>query len=181
MKKHYTNLAELIKKNIKDDETGDALGLIKFLDDVNKKGYLTKDQFYKVAMWKTPRPKKHYLKNSEKHIIKVLKLVLDSQDDCEKITLLISLKGVSIAVASALLTIINPKNYGIIDIRVWQLLYLYGEVNTKPKGQGFNLNNYLDYLTILRKYASQFNVNVRDIERTLFFHHREIQEGNLYN
>jgi len=94
--------------------------------------------------------------------------------------LLTSRKGVSIAVASSLLTIINPQNYGIIDIRVWQLLYLYGEVKTKPKGQGFNLENYKEYLSILRKYAKQFNMDVRDIERILFFHHKRIQEGNLY-
>ena len=181
MKRIYSNLTELIKENLKNDETEDALELIKFLGDVNKKGYLTKNQFYKVAMWKTPRPKKHYLRNSEKHVINISKLVMSSQDDSEKITLLISLKGVSIAVASSLLTIINSRDYGIIDIRVWQLLYLYGEVNTKPKGQGFSLNDYLSYLKILRKYALQFNVDVRDIERTLFFHHRKIQEGNLYS
>lgn len=180
MKKLYGDLNELIKNNLSLGETGEAQELIKQLSDVLQKGFFTKDQFFNVAMWKSPRPKKHYLSNSEEGIIDIFRLVLNSDSDADRVTLLTSFKGVSIAVASSLLTIINPKDYGIIDIRVWQLLHLYGEVDTKPKGQGFNLNDYLDYLSILRKYVKKFDVNVRDIERILFFHHREIQEGNLY-
>jgi len=32
----------------------------------------------------------------------------------------------------------------------------------------------------LRYYARKFEVTVRDIERTIFYHHRRIQDGNLY-
>jgi thermostable 8-oxoguanine DNA glycosylase len=180
MKKHYDGLYELIKGNLNTPETQEAKELIKKLGDFRSKGFLSKDQFYAVAMWKTPRPKNHYLSNSEGKIIGVSKSLLNSKNDDEKINLLMSLKGVSVPVASALLTIINPKNYGIIDIRVWQLLYLYREVKTKPEGQGFSLKNYKEYLSILRKYARQFNVGVRDIERVLFFYHKKIQEGRLY-
>jgi len=103
-----------------------------------------------------------------------------SNSEDEKINLLLNLNGVSIAVASSLLTIINPKDYGIIDIRVWQLFYLYSEVKTKPKGQGFNIEDYKTYLFILRKYAKQFNLNVRNVERIFFSYHKKIQKGNLY-
>lgn len=181
MKRLYPNLTELIKDNLDTPEVQEAENLIKQLEDVKKRGFFTKEQFYDVAMWKSPRPKKYYLDNSEENIIQNSRLVLNSNSDDEKIILLISFKGVSIAVASALLTIINPKDYGIIDIRVWQVLYLYDKIKTKPRGQGFNLEDYKRYLFILRKYAGKFNVNVRDIERILFFHHKKIQEGNLYN
>lgn len=180
MKKIYPNLAQLIKENLDTPETEEALKLMEELKDVKDKGFLSQKQFYDVVMWKTPRPKKHYLSNSEEQIREVSKKILLSNSDDEKVNLLTSLKGVSIAVASSLLTIIDPKNYGIIDIRVWQLFYLYEEVKTKPKGQGFNLEDYKTYLAILRKYAQQFKVNVRDIERIFFFHHKEIQEGKLY-
>ncbi|PIO08587.1 hypothetical protein COU59_01240 [Candidatus Pacearchaeota archaeon CG10_big_fil_rev_8_21_14_0_10_34_12] len=180
MKKLYSNLSEIIKNNLNMPETVEAVGLLNLFKDVNKRGFFDKNQFYKVVMWKSPRPKNHYLSNSEEIIDSVSKLVLSSNSEEEKLQLLTSLKGVSIPVASALLTIINPKEYGIIDIRVWQLLNLYDEVKTKPSGMGFNINDYLLYLLILRRYAKQFNVNVRDIERILFFHHKKIQKGNLY-
>jgi hypothetical protein len=35
-------------------------------------------------------------------------------------------KGVSVPMASALLTLLDPKRYGVIDIRVWQLLHRMG-------------------------------------------------------
>jgi thermostable 8-oxoguanine DNA glycosylase len=181
MKKFYSNLSELLKNNLETPETNEALKLIEELKDVQKKGFFIKKQFYDVVMWKTPRPKKYYLSNVEEDIIKISKQVLSVNSDEKRINLLIQLKGVSIAVASSLLTIINPKNYGIMDIRVWQILHLYEEVKTKPKGQGFNVENYLNYLQILRKYAKQFNTDVRNIERNLFFYHKKIQEGNLYN
>ncbi len=180
MKKEYPNLKILIENNLDTPETAEAKKLFNLLHDVKTKGFLSQNQFYNVAMWKSPRPKKNYLRNPEQTIIEISKSALVS-DEKTKIKLLTELKGVSIAVASALLTIIDPENYGIIDIRVWQLLHLYDEVKTKPSGQGFNLNDYILYLTILREYAREFNLNVRDIERILFFHHRKIQVGNLYS
>ncbi|MBS3084710.1 hypothetical protein J4411_02245 [Candidatus Pacearchaeota archaeon] len=180
MKKNYQSLGKLLKNNLGNSETEEALKLIDSLKYSSKNGFISKEQFYKVAMWKTPKPKNHYLSNSNEKIKEVSKSVLSSNSDEEKINLLTQLKGVSIPVASSLLTIINPKKYGIIDIRVWQILYLYSEVKNKPAGQGFNLKDYLVYLSILRKYAQLFNRNVRDIERNLFFYHKKIQEGNLY-
>ena len=180
MNKEYETLDDLIKNNLNTLETTKALELIEELKDVSVKGVLTKKQFYDVAMWKSPRPKNYYLSNSEESIIEVSKGVLLTNSEEIKMSLLTSLNGVSVAVASSLLTIIDPKNYGIIDIRVWQLLYLYGEIKTKPHGQGFNLSNWKTYISILRKYASKLNMNVRDIERIFFFHHRKIQVGNLY-
>ena len=75
---------------------------------------------------------------------------------------------------------IDPQNYGVIDIRVWQVLFLYGSVKVKPDGINFDFNNWYNYLMKLRFYAKKFKVSARDIERTIFFHHRNIQEGNLY-
>ena len=135
---------------------------------------------YFFLLWKSPRPKKHYQKNLEREIKEASRMALSAKSEEEKIESLTRLKGVSIPVASSILTIIDPKKYGIIDIRVWQTLYLYNEISTKPSGQGFTVKDWGNYLSILRRYASQLNVNVRDIERTLLFHHREIQEGNLY-
>ena len=86
--------------------------------------------------------------------------------------LLTSLSGVGIPVASAILTLTDPNDYGVIDTRVWQLLYFYDMVSTKPTGQGFSIKDWLDYLSMLRRFAQEFNVGARHIERTLFEYHK---------
>ncbi|MCY3410696.1 MAG: hypothetical protein INQ03_03565 [Candidatus Heimdallarchaeota archaeon] len=39
--------------------------------EVRKRGYMKRDEFLKLAMWKSPRPKPHYLKNTEADINEV--------------------------------------------------------------------------------------------------------------
>ena len=180
MKKQYKSIKEVIENNLDTKENLETLNLIKKLKSAKRRGYITKKEFLEVCMWKSPRPKKSYLNNLEKEIILISKKILSTKLEKRKIELLISLKGVSIPTASAILTIIDPKNYGVIDIRVWQLLYLYGSVKVKPNGANFNFKNYYNYLMQLRYYAKKFKVKVRDIERTLFEYHKKIQEGRLY-
>jgi len=82
--------------------------------------------------------------------------------------------------ASALLTLMDPRRYGVIDIRVWQLLHKVGTVTKNEAGIGFNSNNWSEFLMVLRYFARKYGVKARDIERTLFLVHREYQTGRLY-
>ena len=150
-------------------------------DIIKSRGYMNKSEFVEICLWKSPRPKKYYLDNSEESIINISKKALLTNSEETKISLLTSLNGVSIAVASSILTMIYPEKYGVIDIRAWQILHLYGEVKEKPQGKGFDSQDWLNYLIILRKYAIDFNIKVRDIEVILFFSHKKVQTGRLYN
>ena len=82
--------------------------------------------------------------------------------------------------ASAILMLLNPRRYGVIDIRVWQLLHELGAVTKKPKGIGFNLNNWYQFLMIIRHFSRKLRVTARDIERALFVAHQRYQKGRLY-
>ena len=82
--------------------------------------------------------------------------------------------------ASAILMLLQPRRYGVIDIRVWQLLYAMGAVTKKSSGVGFNFNNWYQFLMIIRYFAKKLGVGARDIERSLFLAHREFQKGPLY-
>lgn len=81
MKKIYPNLTELVKNNLNNPETIEAKELINELKDVKENGFLSKKQFYNVVMWKSPRPKKHYLSNSDEEIIKISREVLSSNSE----------------------------------------------------------------------------------------------------
>jgi len=82
--------------------------------------------------------------------------------------------------ASAILTLTNPQQYGVIDIRVWKVLYRLGSVSSRPSGVGFDFKHWYRYLVILRYHARRLGVDARAVERTLFFHHRRYARGNLY-
>ncbi|ODS39921.1 hypothetical protein BEH94_03615 [Candidatus Altiarchaeales archaeon WOR_SM1_SCG] len=130
MEKEYKNIEELIKENLSTEEYEDTQELINELKNVRSRGYFTKKEFLKMAMWKSPRPKKWYLSNSEDKIIEISKKVFSTNYEKRKIELLTQpptkLNGVKVPVASAILMLTDPQNYGVIDIRVWQVLYLYG-------------------------------------------------------
>jgi len=181
MKKEYKTIEELIKKNLSREEDAKTLKLMRELKDVKKRGYFTRDEFLKMANWKSARPKQRYRKNSEEDIISISKKVLSTKFEKRRMELLTTLHGVRIPTASAILTLIDPENYGVIDIRVWQVLYLYGSVKNKPDGKNFDFDNWYNYLMKLRYYAKKFKVSARNIERTIFLHHKKIQDGNLYS
>jgi len=180
MKKEYKDIKGLIKARLKNDENKETRDLIEELKDVIRRGYFTREEFLKMGRWKSPRPKKWYESNSEKDINKISEKVFSTNYERRRIELLSKLKGVSIPAASAILMLTNPQRYGVIDIRVWQVLYLYGSVNVKPTGVNFSFQNWYNYLKQIRYFAESFNVMARDIERTIFYYHREKHEGKLY-
>lgn len=94
--------------------------------------------------------------------------------------MLTSLRGVNVPMASAILTLIDPRRCGVIDIRVWQLLFRIRSVTKKPRGQGFTFRDWYHYLRKLRYHASELKVPVRMVEYTLFKCHQKFQKGRLY-
>ena len=82
--------------------------------------------------------------------------------------------------ASSILMLTNPNRYGVIDIRVWQLLFKMGSVTRNPEGIGFDFKQWYRYLMIIRHFANKYGVGARDVERTLFRVHARYQEATLY-
>jgi hypothetical protein len=118
MKKEYKNIQELIKENLNIEEHAPTQNLIDELKEVLQRGYFTKKEFLKMAIWKSSRPKNWYLSNSKDKIIEISKKLFSTNYEKRRIELLTKLRGVSIPVASAILMLTDPKNYGVIDIRV---------------------------------------------------------------
>lgn len=124
VKTEYNSIKELLEKNLSIEEDDQTQALIDELKVVSERGYFTKEEFLRIGMWKSPRPKHWYLANSEENIVKISKKVFSTVFEKRRIELLTRLQGVSIPTASAILTLTNPKDYGVIDIRVWEVLYL---------------------------------------------------------
>ncbi|TSA20836.1 hypothetical protein D4R75_07090 [bacterium] len=154
--------------------------LIKELSAARKRGYLTKPDLIKVCKWKSARAIKHIRRNRVDSIRKVTRAAFRTRSEQKKLSLLTSLYGVSIPMASAILMLTNPSRYGVIDIRVWQLLFAMGSVTTNPDGIGFDFKEWYRFLMIIRYFARKYKVKARDVERTLFNVHSRHQSGLLY-
>src|SRR5439155_20555271 len=100
--------------------------------------------------------------------------------ECRRLETLMRLDGVSVAMASAILTLLNPRRYGVIDIRAWQLWHGMEAVTKTPSGVGFSFDHCHQFLMIVRQFAEEFHVSARDIERSLFSAHQAYQKGTLY-
>jgi thermostable 8-oxoguanine DNA glycosylase len=161
-------------------EDPDTAALIRRLSRVKQSSSLGRPQFLEICRWKSPRSINHCKRNSARAIGEVTREAFSTRSERGKMELLTSLHGVRVPTASAILTLTNPKRYGVIDIRVWQLLYRLGAVTRNPSGQGFTIEQWLEYLRILREHAKRRGVPVRRLELTLFRVHEELQEGTLY-
>jgi len=177
----YRSLGALLRRELRRDEDEATRQLIRRLRHVKRTGAFSRAEFLEMCRWKSPRAMPHYRRNSAVRIREVSRAALATRSERRRLELLIGLRGVSVPVASAILTLIDPRGYGVLDIRVWQLLYALGDVEWKPGGRGFTARDWLHYLARLRHHARRLRAPVRAVEYTLFRCHRELQTGRLYD
>ncbi len=77
-----------------------------------------------------------------------------------------ALPGVGMGVASAILTLTSPQDYGVIDFRVWELVF--GRSKNGERKQTFTAKNYLDYLKAIRCFAIQNRVPTQHVDFALW-------------
>lgn len=176
----YDSLDDLLAHEPIAEEDPATARIIKRLEHVKSDRELSRGEFIDICYWKSPRSIRRCERNSAKTIEKISRKVFDTRNEERKIDLLASLQGVSVPTASAVLTLTNPTHYGVIDIRVWQLLYALQSVEGNPGGQGFTVSHWLEYLQILRHQAKRMKLAVRLVELTLFKFHQGHQTGTLY-
>jgi len=176
----YGKLDALLRRYLSTEEDARTRALICELRQARVRGYLTHVELEKVCRWKSARAI-HLIKNNSVGCIRAATgRALATRSEHRRLDALTTLNGVSVPMASAILTLLDPRRYGVLDIRVWQLLYAMGAVIEKQSGVGFDFNNWYQFLMIIRYFAKKLHVSARDIERSLFFIHRAYQTGTLY-
>jgi len=173
-------LAELLRRERLAEEDEATAALVRALRHVKHAREFTRAELVAMCRWKSPRAQNHYRRNAPATVRKTSREALRARGERDRLERLTSLEGVSVPTASAILTLIDPRRYGVIDIRVWQLLFRLGAVDRKPRGVGFRSADWEQYLSILRRHARALGVPVRRVELTLFEHHRKTHTGALY-
>ena len=173
------SLEALLRDRIpnRDDSTDP---LTERLGAARARGYLTKAEFQAACRWKTPRSAAHVASNHPATIRKATAIALSDTRDRERMEALLTLRGVSVPTASAILTLIDPERFGVIDIRVWQLLHRLGYVEGARSGTGLTVAHWMQFQAVIRAYAARFETSARRIELALFALHEEHQQGTLY-
>ena len=177
----HRGLAALLKRELSTGEAEPTAALLRELQHVKRAKQFSRSEFIKMCRWKSSRAIQHYRRNTTAAIRRTSREVLRTRNERRRMELLTRLQGVSVPTASAILTLIDPERYGVIDIRAWQLLFQIGAVEKKPGGVGFAFADWDRYLAILREHARALHVPVRCVELTLFEYHRKTQKGRLYN
>lgn len=147
--------------------------------DITNRGWLNKKEFLAICLWKSRRPKRWYLLNTEEFIIEKTRLALSEEDEIKKINHLTQLQGVKIPTASAILSVCDPHSYPIIDERCVQSLkdleVIDWEIITEK--------SWVEYLEIIRELAQTHHKKAREIEKGLFAYNRlklDKEFKNLY-
>lgn len=176
----YRRVEPLIREYLSQAEEAHTKALIRSLTWARSRGYLKKVELEAICRWKSPRAIHHIRSNSHKSIRSRTHAALETRSEHARLEELTRLAGVSVPMASAILMLLNPRRYGVIDIRVWQLLHKFGTVTSNERGVRFTFRNWFQFMMIIRHFARKLGVTPRDVERALFYAHRDYQLGSLY-
>ena len=143
--------------------------------NAKKRGFLHFSEFFEICLWKSARPKKRYLENKET-IEQKSKKAFSENDEIKKIKMLCTLDGVSIPTASALLSVVYPEKYPIIDIRCLEQLRTLGHEISKYPSEKV----WIKYLEIMRSLGNEVEKTPREMDMALFAMHKEAQNKDEY-
>jgi hypothetical protein len=65
-----------------------------------------------------------------------------------RVSLLCALRGIAVPVASAILSLTNPEQYGVIDFRGWRQIF-------DEEHRGFLISDYIRYMAELHRLAGE--------------------------
>jgi hypothetical protein len=176
----HASLSRLLSRELTRQEHPPTASLIRELSRVRARGHVTRAEFTKMCRWKSPRARHLWEANSPARIRAISRRVLATRSERRRMELLTALRGVGVPMASAILTLLDPRRYGVLDIRAWQLLFATRSVEANRRGQGFTITQWEQYLSALRHHARRLRTTARAIEYTLFLCHRKFQRGLLY-
>lgn len=126
-------------------------------DNFQKRGYLTPEEFFCIVIWKSNRAKtaikRKLLKFGDlrKTIKKLTNEIFHTRGNKQKLELLIKFWKFSLPMATAILTVLHPKEFTIYDVRV------RGQVGIQKDVAG--------HKNQIEKYFDEFFPKVRKIGR----------------
>jgi hypothetical protein len=141
--------------------------------------YLTATEFEEILRWKLGqqigRQREIRAANTDEVIRAVTGLALIiTHDDKEyelelRVNILCTLRGVAIPVASAVLALVFPEEYAVIDYRGWRQVFGEGQGN-------YSLPGYKKYMGEIRRLAKELGWPVQEVDHVIWEYDRRRSE-----
>ena len=135
--------------------------LVELQNDIQKAGYLTKDQLRLIACWKAPRSAGHIEKNQDKYVKEITSWSFSAHQERSRIEVLTLLNGVMWPTASVILHLFHKEPYPILDFRA-----LWSAGMVVPKQYSFPF--WWKYVQFCRTTAQKSSVDMRTLDRALW-------------
>jgi len=137
--------------------------------------FLTGDDFDAILRWKLRSQygrQERWRKGNTEEVIRsvtgVALTIIHPDPDYElelRVGLLCTLRGVGVPVASAILTLVFPECYGVIDFRAWQQVF-------GAEASAFSVNDYKRYLNVIRPLARELGWTVQEVDLAIWEYDR---------
>ena len=140
-----------------------------------RNGDFSRKQLIAIIEWKIeqrwlPGVLREFSKNSDAEVTRALSYVLKTKTEKYAIEQLgygySKLQGVGIPLASAIMTMILPEVYTVVDWRVVSELCQVREKEARKLAG--DVNFYPAYLSACRQFASESGVSLRDFDRAIW-------------
>jgi len=137
---------------------------------------LTRVEFDEILRWKLrgqyERQQARRAANTEeviKAITGVALTITHPDEDCElelRVNLLCALRGVGVPIASAVLALVYPERYAVIEFRRWR--QVFGEEKA-----GFSIADHKRYLKEVRRLADQLGWCLQEVDLAIWAYDRK--------
>jgi hypothetical protein len=117
----------------------------------------TKHDLLDIIAWKRLYALRKWITEDKRELELHLNENLKIEDDDERIDSLCSGSGFGPVLASAILTLTWPEEYGFLDYHSWKALRSLGfDLTGRPfSGGGYSIPEYLHFLAIIRRLSDQ--------------------------
>jgi len=138
-------------------------------ENFKNRGKLDPEEFFAIIIWKRNASKSKIvqgIKESSETIESLTKKIYGLNNREDRLTLLKNIKNIGIAIASAILTVLDPDEFTIVDYRVKNSLEKLG-INLPDKIEK-DIKNYFRYVDICKELAQKYNLSLRNLDRALW-------------
>ncbi len=144
--------------------------LLTLRPNIQKAGYITKEQLGLVAHWKSPRSAGRVEGNDEDYVTEITFWSFSAKEERSRIEVLTLLDGILWPSASAILHLFHNQSYPILDFRA-----LWSVGVEVPKQYSFAF--WWTYVEFCRIIAKRNSVDMRTLDRALWQYSKENQKA----
>jgi len=172
------NLHEIknyVGRAVDEKETNELKEYFRKLKEIRNPIFIDSNDFERILRWKLRgqynRNIRHIRKNNNEVIKEITKHAFsvsctnNEKEIEEKIKILRKLDGVGVGVASAILALIFPEKYCVIDFRGWE--YIFGE-----EKRTFTVSEYIKYLKEIKNIADKIGLTPQETDLAVWACHK---------